>query len=770
MPPRRDSSGRPGRARKGSRPAPPQGRSPAQQKAAEARTQTRVRILEQLRGQERGFKTRSLYNLLGRPLNYGEFISLLEEMSAQGDLRKGELRRWQAGGPVRLLAGMLLRTPSGHGFLQPDDGSEKVFLHRNQLDRYLQEDQLQVQLLPSARGPTREGRVVGLLERRLERILGRVARYGMDWVLLPDSVSFGGMIRVKGPLPAGLAGGERVRALLLTDPDEAPLPSTLWVRIETVLTDTANATWYQERVKAEFNLPADFPRAALQEAGRFRESDLVTAPGRLDLRERCVFTIDPADARDFDDAVSIRSLPDGGCELGVHIADVSHFVPAGGALDREALRRGLSVYLPGEVVPMLPHALSSGLCSLQEGMDRYCFSALMTVGPRGAVRDLTLTPSLIRSRRRFSYDEVQAVLESFSGSTSAPAAEVEEEILASLRLMDPLWRLLKRNRLQKGGLDFSLPEPQFELDDNGHPLGITTRFSREANFLIEEFMLLANRCVAQALADARRGCAYRIHEAPDGEKLERFRGALEHLGVRPAPELGRVKEWQDLLTSFMGRPEAAFLQQLTLRSMMKAQYSPVNAGHFGLGFTHYAHFTSPIRRYPDLVVHRLLKAMLKHGADMAPADLQVASRQSSLRELVALEAERAAVKLKQILYLQGHLGEEYWGRVRGVERFGAFVELEEILADGLIPLAELPEDYWDYHESAWELSARRLGRRIRIGDRLKVRVLRANPDSREVDFHLLEFAGDAEHDGRDKDSTRTRTHVKSQGKSSRNEG
>jgi ribonuclease R len=599
---------------------------------------------------------------------------------------------------------------------------------------------VQARLLPASRGPTREGRVTQLLERRLERILGRLARQGGDWLLLPDSLRFGGLIRVRGPLPGGVEPGDRVRALLLPDPDGAPLPAMLHVRIEARLAEGMTAAWHQERVKAEFNLPGDFPREVLHEAGRFREEDLRLEPGRLDLRERCVFTIDPADAKDFDDAVSIQPLPDGGCELGVHIADVSRFVAEGGALDREALRRGLSVYLPGEVVPMLPHALSSGLCSLQEGRDRCCFSALITLGPRGAVKGLRLAPSLIRSRRRFSYDEVQTLLESFAHSGSGAALpETDEEILASLRLMDPLWRLLKRNRLQKGGLDFALPEPHFELDGEGRPLAIRSRVSREANFLIEEFMLLANRCVAQALAEARRACIYRIHEAPDDEKRARFLGALEHLGLRPLPRLEAVGDWQELLAVFAGRPEAAFVQQLALRSMMKAQYSPRNAGHFGLGFSHYAHFTSPIRRYPDLAVHRLLKALLAGSAAAAADELAGPARQSSQRELVALEAERAAVKVKQILFLQSRLGDEFWGRVRGVERFGAFVELDELLVDGLVPLAELPDDVWDYHEAAWELRARRGGQRIRIGDRLKVQVVRANPESREVDFHLLDF-------------------------------
>lgn len=732
--------------------SPAHGRGPqsspptkAQEKAAEARQRTRNRILDLLRSEQRGFKTRGLYNTLGRPLPYDEFTTLLDEMERAGELGKGDLRRWNAGAPAATVSGVLLRLPSGHGFLQPDDGSERVFLNRSQLDRYLQEDVVEARLLPGD-GPSREGRVLRLLERRLERIVGRAARYGSDWVLLPESVRFGGLVRFRGRLPEDLAVGERLRVALLPDAEAASLPGVLWVQVEKRLEGGSGAAWQQERIKAEFNLPGEFPRAVEQEARRFREEDLQPEPGRLDLRGLCVFTIDPADAKDFDDAVSIEALPDGGWRLGVHIADVSHFVGEESALDREALRRGLSIYLPGEVIPMLPHALSSGLCSLQEGRDRYCMSALIELGPRGAVRGVELTPSLIRSRRRFSYEEVQEILPGLPlEKLEAQALETRwpDEIQRSLVHMNRLWRMLKQARLQKGGLDFALPEPAFTLDAEGHPLAVGRRMSAEANFLIEEFMLLANRCVARSLVEARRACLFRIHAAPGGEKLERFRAVLEHLGVRPTPALERVKDWQDLIHSWAERPEAPFLQQMMLRSMMKAIYSPHNVGHFGLGFEQYAHFTSPIRRYPDLLVHRLLKRLSQQQPDPGNGALEGPGRRSSQRELLALEAERAAVKLKQILYLQGHLGDEYWGLVRGVERFGVFVELEDSLAEGLIPMAELPEDYWDYREASWELCARRLGRSIRLGDRLLVQVLRSSPESREVDFRLVQFADGA---------------------------
>lgn len=743
----KNSSGTGGGGRRGSKGRPPargastpERRAPAE-KASDRREACAEEIERQLKAAPRGYKTRSLYSLLGRPLNYGEFTALLDEMRAAGRVGRGEMRRWTAAGRAALVEGTLSRTRGGHGTVFPEDGGERVFLHRNQLDRYLPDDRVRVQILPVRSGPTREGKVVALLERRLERVVGRLSRYGGDWVLLPESLRFAGVVRVKGQ-PAQSAFGRMVVARLLPDPLDDPLPPVLWVEVERLLEESERAGLLQERVKAEFNLPASFPPAAEREADGIDESAIALEAGRVDLRGDCVFTIDPADAKDFDDAVSIRVLEDGGWELGVHIADVSHFVREGGALDREALRRGCSVYLPGEVVPMLPHKLSSGLCSLSEGVDRCCLSARMRFSPRGVIKHAEFFPSLIRSARRFSYEQAQEILESFPkrkpAGWTAEEAWPEDPVRVALWHMNRLWRLLKKKRLAEGGMDFALPEPVFELDGHGLPLSVTPKWSREANFLIEEFMLAANRAVAERLAAERRGCLYRVHDPPSGDKLERFRETLEHLGVEPLPDLGRVSGWQELVASFAGSDRESLLQQLVLRSMMKAVYSPVNAGHFGLGFSCYCHFTSPIRRYPDLVVHRELRRMFVGRQGLHGEALEIPARQSNRSELKAMEAEREAVKLKQMLYLESRVGDEFEGLVRGVERFGVFVELTSILADGLIPLAELPEDFWDYDERSWELRGRRSGRRIRLGDRLRVQLLRVDLDAREVDLRPFE--------------------------------
>ena len=717
----------------------PQGPPPTPLEKADAhRRDTADRIVAFLKDSKRGYKSRALYNLLGRPLPYGEFRTMLGELETASRVTRDKLRRWISGRPLKRLVGALSFTRSGHAFLLPDDGSEKVFVARKLLARYLQEDIVEIEVLPVRRGPSAEGRVTRLIERRLEQMVGRLARYGSSWVLLPLSASFAGTIHVKGRIPTECRSGDIVQVRVCHD--EQAAAGGLVVEILQRLADDTPATMML-RLKAALNLPGEFPRHVEQEAAKFRQEDIQLHAGRLDLRDQIVFTIDPADARDFDDAVSIRLLDNGDYELGVHIADVSHFVKPGSALDREAQRRGCSIYLVGEVLPMLPHAISSGLCSLAEGIDRYCFSAIMRVSPRGALKSAHFQPSLIRSSRRFAYEEVQKIVEGFP-RRRPPGWTIEsvsqgDPLVESLYHMDRLWRILKRKRLKQGGLDFALPEPRFQLDAQGMPLSIKRGVSREANFLIEEFMLLANQAVAQELKRQERKCVYRVHEAPGGEKLTRFLDFLSQMGLDQTVDLGRVADWQRVIASFAGTPAELVVQEQVLRSMMKARYDTEDLGHFGLGFSHYTHFTSPIRRYPDLMVHRLLKAALAAKQDVSHTALEAPMRQSNLKELLALEAERASIRQKQILYLQSRLGNEFPGVIRGVDRMGLFVELTEILADGLVPLSEMPDDWWELDAVVGRAVGRQSGREYRVGMPVKVLLLRTDLDRGEIDLRLL---------------------------------
>jgi ribonuclease R len=521
-------------------------------------------------------------------------------------------------------------------------------------------------------------------------------------------------------------------------------------------------------------ITVEFPRAAIIEAREVSgERDVPQVEsgaepvydGRRDLRGEVVFTIDGADARDFDDAVSVRRLGGGNYLLGVHIADVTHYVREDGALDREALARGTSVYLPDFVVPMLPEALSNGICSLNEGVDRLTLSVDMEVGADGAVARHEIYESVIRSRARLVYDDVSDFLEMDSrlrgndndgrvndkktqchsregGNPSSPGAGLPDDadVRAALLLMRELADILAAARERRGSIDFDLSEPEITLDADGAPVHVGARDRRVANRLIEEFMLLANETVATEYFGKQRPFVYRVHARPDAEKMrelaEFLRGfdirlSRDHSSVRPADLAGILKQVE-------GRPEENIVSEVILRSMQKAEYSADSTGHFGLALRHYCHFTSPIRRYPDLFIHRVIKEDIRGWLTARRIqDLRGrasrAALKSSLAERTAVEAEREADRMKMAEYMALHLGERFPAVVSGVTSFGIFCELENTV-EGLIRMRDLDDDYYEYSEEEYLLRGRLSGREIRLGDRLDVIVKAVDIDAREIDF------------------------------------
>ena len=500
--------------------------------------------------------------------------------------------------------------------------------------------------------------------------------------------------------------------------------------------------------------PEDVDRQAFAIPSEISEED---RSGRWDLRELECFTIDPEDARDYDDAVSLTVGDDGSRELGVHIADVSHYVPEGSPLDREALRRGTSVYLVDGVFPMLPERLSNHMCSLKEGKERLTFSVFVTVSPRGAVKDYRIGKSVIRSRKRFTYEEAQAVLDGADG----PHAE-------TLRDMEALARVLMKKRFREGSVDFNVPEVKFVLDASGRPEDIVPKKRLMTMRMIEEFMLLANRVVAQHVArggaqdggaeeggaqetrtrrGVRRPFIYRVHDLPDPEKVRELLEFLHHLGLRVQLDPSSSRSFQQMIEQLRDRPEEAVVQDVTIRSMAKAVYSEENIGHFGLGFRFYTHFTSPIRRYPDLVVHRLLQAYAEGGARVPSLRrLGDIARQSSIRERVAVEAERESVKIKQVEYMKRHEGDHFDAVVSGVTRYGLYVEIYPTLVEGLVHVRSM-DDFFDFDKARLQLTGQRSGRRYRLGDRVRVQVARVDSFEMQIDFVLVEDAGGDEEEG-----------------------
>jgi len=455
---------------------------------------------------------------------------------------------------------------------------------------------------------------------------------------------------------------------------------------------------------------------------------------RIDYRSKNVFTIDPEDAKDFDDALSIEELENGNFSIGIHIADVSHYVKRGSSLDLEANQRGNSVYFVGKVIPMLPEKLSNQVCSLVPYEDRLTYSVIVQITPRGKVIDYRIAKTIINSKRRFSYEEAQKVIEQQDGDLS-------EDILQ----LNKIAQILRKKRMREGSFDFISPEVKFKLDENGVPVSVAIKHTMDSNMLIEEFMLLANKLVASHIALQKSGpvkpFVYRVHDLPDQEKIIEFSRFVKTLGYSFDPNSSsKSTSFQNLLNQVKGKEEEALINELAIRSMAKAVYSPQNIGHYGLGFKYYSHFTSPIRRYSDLIVHRLLFGYenQKSGEIYSLAQLEEICDNISATERNAIEAERFSTKMKQIEYLQNHLGNEFSAIISGITNFGIFVKLTDILAEGLIRLRDLDDDYYEHDERKYAIIGKRTKKQYRLGDKVHVKLIRVDEERSELDFIIID--------------------------------
>jgi ribonuclease R len=477
----------------------------------------------------------------------------------------------------------------------------------------------------------------------------------------------------------------------------------------------------------------DFPPDVLEEADEIDVSiPSAEIDRRRDLRDERIFTIDPDDAEDFDDAIHLKELSNGNYELGVHIADVSHYVDPDSTMDEEALERATSVYLVDRVIPMLPEKLSNKVCSLRPHEDKLAYSCIMEVTPEGKVVDHDITETVIRSQHRFTYDEAQALID----------GQNREHFLADdVQRARRLAKTLTRNRYNEGSVDFDTPEVQVILDDEGRPINIKRKDRTAANRLIEEFMLLANRTVSGHIAKDPQGArpfVYRIHDRPDAEKIQALADYVKAFGYNLPLKGGNVdsKDLNAFLQRIKDKPEAPVIEQAALRSMAKAVYSTNNIGHYGLGFRYYSHFTSPIRRYPDLIVHRLLKKYNAGGSGTDSGELAEQCKHCSEREKAAEQAERESVKLKQVEYMLDHIGERFEGVVSGVTNFGAFVEISELLVEGLVHVSNMADDYYQYDEETYQLVGEDNQRKIQVGDTVEVVVTEVDIETRKVDLRF----------------------------------
>ncbi len=652
---------------------------------------------------------------------FKQFMEVLNEMAADGDLtRKANQYSYRA--PAQLVTGRLTLHPQGYGFVMVEGQPEDLFVPPNAMRNALDGDTVEVSVRP-ARGDNRaEAEVQRVLERGRSQTVGTFKLRGKTGVVKPDEPRLLYDIFVgKGDMGEARDGEKVVVSIDQFEKGEI-MPSG---RVLQVLGDADDPSVRILALALALDVRSEFPDDVLEEAEALPETiSKKEIARRLDLRKERIFTIDPVDAKDFDDAIHVTDLEGGDTEIGVHIADVSHYVQPGTPLDAEAYARGTSVYLVDRVIPMLPEKLSNRVCSLVPNEDRLTYSCIMRVGKDGALKSWKIAESVIHSHHRFSYEEAQALLD---GQTEHP---YRDDVQRAGRIA----AVLTERRMKEGSIDFDLPEVRIALNEDGHATGVYRKERKASNRLIEECMLLANRAVA--LESRNRPFLYRIHDVPDAERIQALADYVKAFGLKLPLTNGNVTsaDLNALLNEVQGTPESIVVTSASLRAMAKARYSPHNVGHFGLGFSHYTHFTSPIRRYPDLIVHRVTKAYLSGAPDREVEALEVAGTHLSEREKAATEAERESVKLKQIEYLKDHVGDTFDGVVSGVAKFGIFVELSDVLVEGLVHVRDLGGDYYEYDERRYALVGRQSGRRFRAGDTMRVTVAAANAETRTVDL------------------------------------
>lgn len=670
--------------------------------------------------------------------DYPAFRDTLKKLLNEGRIVRLKRGRLAPPDPLNLIVGTVVVKRGGHMFCRTDEREgvpPEIFLRPRERLTALDGDRVMVRLHPDRDGPSPEGAVIRVIARGSTPILGVFRRAKHFWYVTPDQPHPLREIYIPNNAVRGVEVGQQVM-VTITDwefPDQTPTG-----KITQVLGFPDEPGVDILRIIAEYQLPQSFPKDVLAEARQFPdEIPPESLADREDFRDLVTVTIDPADAKDRDDAVSLEPR-DGGWRLGVHIADVSHYVAEGSALDREAYERGTSVYLVDRVIPMLPQRLSNDLCSLRPRRDRLTFSCMIDLSSDGELLKHRFCRSVIHSSAKLSYDEVSDYF--YKGETSK-AVKPYGKLLDDMRTLS---QNLRRRRFDNGSLDLDVPEAKVILDDNGHPIRVEIRRSDDSHQLVEEFMLIANQCAAHQFLKRNRPCLYRVHAPPDQAKMEEFANFATSLGYRFSVKGGiNSKLLARLLERMKTDPRREMIHQVLLRSLMKAVYQPENVGHFGLAFPHYAHFTSPIRRYPDLWIHRHLAGILdgtwttarQHASrDALPA----VGKRTSERERAAEEAERESVRIKQIEYLETRIGDEFEGQVSGFLEFGFFVSLAGIGADGLIRFSSIDDDYYMWEREAWRVRGRRTGRMFSLGDKVLVRLIKTDSDRQEIDLTLAE--------------------------------
>ena len=683
----------------------------------------------------RQFKSKEIARRLdiGTDHEYSSLKAVLHGLTEEGFLSKsGKRYRLAQVLKSNVIKGELQIINGSYGFVIPDNARmNDIFIASRNLGTAFSGDTVEVVLFAKQKGRNIEGQIINVVKRKRSEYIGTLKKSKSFYYIAPDDPGIYRNIYIDKEDLKGANPGEKVIVGSLLWENSMRNPEG---KVTEVIGKAGSLDAEIVSIAKEFNLDYKFSPKTLGEAESIiPEIDLAETAKRKDYRNKTVFTIDPEDAKDFDDALSIEKLDNGNFSVGVHIADVGHYVKPGTNIDKQARKRGNSVYLVGEVIPMLPEKLSNNICSLVPGEDRLTYSVIIEITGRGKVTGYEIAKTVIKSKKRFTYDEVQEIIDAGKG-----------EFYGEVSTLNSLAVTLRKKRIREGSIEFNTPEVKFELDKNGNPVRVFKREIKSSNMLVEEFMLLANKITAKHIGAPQKGgikpFVYRVHDLPDEEKINEFAKFVKSLGYSFNPRSNaRINQFQNLMNSVKGREEEALINELAVRSMAKAVYSVKNIGHYGLGFKYYTHFTSPIRRYSDLIVHRLLFKYINGsgGANYSPEELEKISNHISDCERNATEAERLSVKLKQIEFMSQHVGEEFHAIISGLTHFGIFVKVSDTLAEGLIRLRDLEGDFYVYDEKKYALIGRATKKQFRLGDYINVKLIRADLEKSELDFIIV---------------------------------
>lgn len=666
---------------------------------------------------------------------YRAFRQFIKTALAKGDLARIRGGRIVTTSLAGKLKGKLIIARSGIGFVMPEDNSGEIFISGDDLGGALPGEQVMVELKSFRSGKSREGRVVKVIQREGTQLVGKLEKTRGSWQLNPDDPRIAQKIELDNPNSLGLKP-DYMAVVLLYEWRADFLPPM--GKVTEILGPAGSPGVDIDALVRSSGVPIDFTPGAIAESNKIKRAiPEEEIKARVDLRQLTIFTIDPPDAKDHDDAVSYEELPDGLIRLGVHIADVSYYVTEQSALDKDALVRGNSIYLVDRVIPMLPEKLSGDMCSLHEGVDRLTLTAFIYLDQAANIKRYEIVQSIINSAASLNYDEAQSCLD----DKASPKLKKYAGVLTK---MNELAKKLKARRVKAGSLDFDLPEPKVVLDPEGNVVDIFRYPRYDSHRLIEEFMLIANCVVAQSMLGIGAPILYRVHDRPDELKVQHFAEMLKEMGFDFSFK-GEItpKKIQRVLESAAGKQEEGFIHRLLLRSLAKAVYQPENIGHFGLAFTTYAHFTSPIRRYPDLQLHRVAKLQINKKLDAAAASkirdgLKYIGTHCSQTEIIADGLERESIKIKMLDYFADKIGSVMPGTVSGVVRGGIFVEIDNMFIDGFIPYTAFEDDYYIYDENKHQAIGKRNNKRYRLGDHLEVFVAKVDREKRELDLFPAE--------------------------------